>query len=259
MQTLRLHGILTDTSQSTSYLFLDERSHLWGEVFLPVSRYSLVVVLSVEGKPQYLFHARACYLFAYSLMSVLIFSLLGWVSPPLLQWFLGGHVPSGSMFPGSWESTLQVASMSSPQGLFHWQKAIHPRSHPVLEWSTPKGRFDSYEGMKALLFQSNTWQFWQATLVLGLPVWVSRGHCWAALQLERSICSFPSHPFLRCSSQGHKHPACQTPVQSALWGTQSIMCDIQSSHEPFQFGYGPRHFGRASGMDGYLGKSPTAP
>lgn len=117
MQTLRLHGILTDTSQSISYLFLDERSHLWGEVFLPVSRYSLVVVLSVEGKPQYLFHARACYLFAYSLMSVLIFSLLGWVSPPLLQWFLGGHVPSGSMFPGFWESTLQVASMSSPSGI----------------------------------------------------------------------------------------------------------------------------------------------
>ena len=189
-------------------------------------------------------------------MSLLIFSLLGWVSSPALQRFLGGPLPSGKML-------AQVLGMHSAdglqchplQGLFHWQRAIHPRSHPVLEWSTSNDRF--IWGYESLVMSVQYVAILASHFSLRAASGVRWGHCWAALQLDFSIRSFmcPSPPFLRCSTQGHKQSACQTLVQSAFWGTQSVMCGFRSSHEPFQFVYGPRHFGRASGVYEYLVES----
>lgn len=123
-------------------------------------------------------------------MSLLIFSLLGWVSSPALQRFPGGPLPSG-------KTLAQVLGMHSADGLqchplqgsFHWQRAIHPRSHPVLEWSTSSDRFIwEYE---SLVMSVQYVTILASHFSLGAASGIRWGHCWAALYLL--------HPFLHVS------------------------------------------------------------
>lgn len=188
-------------------------------------------------------------------LSLLIFSLLGWGSPPALQWFFGGHVSSGKMLAQDLGMHSTDGLQYHPiQGLFHGQRTIHPGSLPVLEWSTFNDWFIRRYESPVISVQHVT--ILASQFSLRLPVGSGEAIV-GSLRLDFSTHSFPypSSVVLRCASQGCKHSSGQSVVQSAFWDTPSAMGGFMNhgSHEPVHFVYRPRYFGRASRMDGYLG------